>query len=64
MTPCGRGIYGKINKSKEEIVSHIIFKSRPILTGKYLICFIIKALLIKVTVPHIFWGKLKNEKCD
>lgn len=40
MITCGRGIYSKINKGKEETVSHIIGNSKPIFIGKCLICFI------------------------
>lgn len=41
MTTCGRDIYSKINKCKEETVSHIIGNSRPsVFIGKCFICFI------------------------
>lgn len=41
MTTCGRDIYSKNNKCKEETVSHIIGNSRPsVFIGKCFICFI------------------------
>lgn len=60
MTTCGRGIYGKINKSKEEIVSHIIGNSRPILIGKCLICFINQSTSNQSYCSTYFLGKAEE----